>query len=290
MKAVNLLPNDQRGAAKVSSPATAQAKASAGDGFGAYLLLGALAIAVIAVAAMVLTNNTISERQADLAKTQAQVQAVSNQAASLKPYADFKQLADARVQTVQSLATTRFDWEQTLRDLSRALPRDARLSSLKGTVRGSGAAAAASTASPNIEIAGCTGSQTSVAKLMARLRAVRGVTRVALKSSAKAKVDAPVAGAAPAAGGAAQEASLCGKGAKPTFGLTIYFERFGVPAVSAPAGAAATAGPTGPTGATAPATPAPGTTPATPAAPGSTPATPQAASSTNSATQGVSTP
>ena len=282
MKAVNLLPNDQRGASKISSPAAAQSTAPAGDGFGAYLLLGALAIAVIAVAAMVLTNNTISERKADLATTQAQVAKVSAEATALKPYADFKQLADARVQTVQSLATTRFDWEQTLRDLSRALPRDARLSSLKGTVRGTGAAAAASTASPNIEIAGCTNSQTSVAKLMARLRAVRGVTRVALKSSAKAKVDPA------AATGGEQVESLCAPGAKPTFGLTIHFERFGVPAVSAPAGAAATGGPTGatgPTGSTAPAAPAPGTTPTTPAA-----ATPQASSSTNSATQGVSTP
>jgi Tfp pilus assembly protein PilN len=283
MKAVNLLPNDQRGAAKVSSPAAAQATATAGDGFGAYLLLGALAIAVIAVAAMVLTKNTISERKAELAKTQAQVQTVSNQATALKPYADFKQLADARVQTVQTLATTRFDWERTLRDLSRALPRDARLSSLKGTVRGSGAAAAGSTASPNMEIAGCTGSQTSVAKLMSRLRAVRGVTRVALKSSAKAKPDGAIAPAP----GAGQEQSLCGRGAKPTFGMTIYFERFGVPAVSAPAGAATggATGPTGPTGATAPAAPAASTSTTTPAA-----ATPAASSSTNSATQGVSTP
>jgi Tfp pilus assembly protein PilN len=288
MKAVNLLPNDQRGAAKVSSPAAAQATAPAGDGFGAYLLLGALAIAVIAVAAMVLTNNTISERKAELASTQAQVAAVSAEAAALKPYADFKQLADARVQTVRSLATTRFDWEQTLRDLSRALPRDARLSSLKGTVRGTGAAAQDATANPNIEIAGCTGSQTSVAKLMARLRAVRGVTRVSLKSSAKARPEPAAAAAAASAAGAGREQSLCGPGAKPTVGLTIHFERFGVPAVSAPAGAAATGGPTGATGPTGPTAPAaPG---AAPAAPGTTPATAQASSSTNSATQGVSTP
>jgi Tfp pilus assembly protein PilN len=264
MKAVNLLPNDQRGAAKVITPA-APTKAPAGDGFGAYLILGALALAVVAVAAMVLTKNTISDRKAELARADQQVQAVAREAAALKPYADFKQLADARVQTVQSLATSRFDWEQTLRDLSRALPSDTRLASFSGKV-GGGDAAAGGTASPSIDLSGCTGSQTSTAKLMARLRAVRGVTRVTLKSSAKAG-----GGSATSAGGGG---TLCKKGTAPTFSLTLSFERFNVPAVSAPAGAAA-GGPTGPTGPTGGTAPAPGTTPTNPA---------------TSATQGVSTP
>ena len=273
MKAVNLLPNDQRGAMK-ATPASAQAKAPSGDGFGAYVLLGALALAVVAVAAMVLTKNTIADRESELARTQAQSQAVAREAAALKPYADFKQLADARVQTVHSLATTRFDWEQTLRDMSRALPRDVRLSSLKGNVRGTDAGAAggpgAAVASPTIDLSGCTSSQTAVARLMARLKGVRGVTRVSLKSSAKATSAGAVA-AGPQGG------SLCGKGAKPTFSLTVHFERFGVPAVSAPAGAGAggATGPTGAVGATGPT--------------GVTGTTPQASAS-NPATQGVSTP
>lgn len=269
MKAVNLLPNDQRGVAKVAPAAAPSKKAPAGESFGAYAILGALALAVVAVSAMVLTKNTINDRKAELATTEQQVQVVANEASTLKPYADFKQLAEARVQTVQQLASSRFDWEQTLRDLSKALPRDVKLSAFKGDVRGGGAAPAAgavSTASPTIEMSGCTSSQTSVAKLMARLRAVRGVTRVALKSSAK-----------PASGGAvttnAAGGSLCASKKAATFGLVIHFERFGTPAVSLPAGAAGAAGATGPTGPTGPTTPAPGTTPTTP-----------------SATQGVSTP
>jgi len=263
MKAVNLLPSDQRGAAKVITPAAAP-KAPTGDAFGAYAILGALALVVIAVAAMVLTKNTINDRKAELARVDLQVQSVAREAAALKPYADFKQLADARVQTVQSLATSRFDWEQTLRDLSRALPSDTRLSTFAGKVAGGDASGG--TASPTIDLSGCTGSQTSTAKLMARLRAVRGVTRVSLKSSAKTGGGAATTGAS---GG-----SLCKKGSAPTFSLTLSFERFNVPAVSAPAGAGAGAptGPTGPTGGTAP---APGTTPTNPA---------------TSATQGVSTP
>lgn len=271
MKAVNLLPNDQRGAAKVASPVAVQSSSPTGDGFGAYVILGALALAVVAVAALALTKNTIAERKAELAKTQAQVQTVSREAASLKPYADFKQLADARVQTVRSLATTRFDWEQMLRDLSRALPSDTRLSSLKGQT--AAATTGGGTASPTVEIAGCTASQTSVAKLMARLRAIRGVTRVSLKSSVKSKG----AGAGPGA------PSLCGAGNKPTFSLSIHFERFGVPVVNVPASAIAGGGATGPTG------PTGSTTPAAPAA-GTTPTTPQASTSPSTATQGVSAP
>ena len=266
MKAVNLLPSDQRGAAKVIASA-APSKAPTGDGFGAYVILGALALVVVAVAAMVLTENTIADRKAELARTDQQVQAVAREAAALKPYADFKSLADARVQTVQSLATSRFDWEQTLRDLSRALPSDTRLSTFTGKV-GGGDASTGAVASPTIDLAGCTGSQTSTAKLMARLRAIRGVSRVALKSSAKSGAS----GAATTGGG-----SLCKKSNSPTFALTLSFERFNVPVVNAPAGAGAggATGPTGPTGGT---TPAPGTTPTTPA------------SAASPATQGVSTP
>ena len=290
MKAVNLLPNDQRGAAKVVSPAATPTKGQSGDGFGAYVVLGALALAVIAVASMVLTKNTINDRKAELASTEAQVQAVSREAAALKPYADFKQLADARVQTVQALASSRFDWEQALRDLSRALPSDARLDSFKGSVGGAaepGAPGATAAATPTIDISGCTKSHTSVAKLMARLRAIRGVTRVSLKGASKSSTSSGGGGGAAAPAAAATGEGRCGSGNKPTWSMTIYFERFGVPAVNVPAGAAATGGPTGPTGATTPAgtAPAPGTPPTT-QAPGTTPAAP----AQNPATQGVSTP
>jgi hypothetical protein len=141
-------------------------------------------------------------------------------------------------------------------------------------------------ASPTIDLSGCTSNQTSVARLMARLRAVRGVSRVALVSSAKSPDTTGAAG--PVVGG------LCGKGAKPTFSVSIYFERFGVPAIGAPAAPAAPgAAATGPTGATGAAATAPGTvaTPqagaATTTAPGTTPVAP---STTAPSTQGVSAP
>ena len=41
-------------------------------------------------------------------------------------------MANARVETVRGLAAARFDWEQALRDLSRAMPADVKLQSLNG--------------------------------------------------------------------------------------------------------------------------------------------------------------
>ena len=117
----------------------------------------------------------------------AQSAATVAQATKLKPYADFQTLAQARAGTVQALASARFDWEQALRDLSRAMPKEVYLSSLDGTSRRRRAAppCAARSTSPAIELKGCTKSQPAVAGLMSRMRNVQGVTRVSLAKSDK---------------------------------------------------------------------------------------------------------
>jgi hypothetical protein len=121
---------------------------------------------------------------------------------------------------VPARARARFDWEQSLRDLSRALPSNVYLSSLKGTVGGGGAAGnstgirGAIGGAPAIELAGCTKSQPAVATMMSRLRNVQGVTRVSLSKSEKATI---------AAGGSA--VNPCGKGSPPNFEVVVFFEK-----------------------------------------------------------------
>ena len=129
MRAVNLLPPDTRGASKVSADLGAGPEAKGGA--GAFVVLGVLAACVAGAAGYVLTDNTVKQRQADLAQAEARQAALQNQAAKLKPYADFDAIAHARVQTVKDLAGSRFDWEQALRDLSRAIPQDVTLKSLQ---------------------------------------------------------------------------------------------------------------------------------------------------------------
>ena len=71
---------------------------------------------------------------------------------------------------MQALASARFDWEQSLRDLSRALPGDVYLNSLKGTVGGDSSGGSGSGirgaigGAPAIELSGCTKSQPAVAR------------------------------------------------------------------------------------------------------------------------------
>jgi Tfp pilus assembly protein PilN len=284
MRAVNLLTPELRSAQKGTGAPKASVMETSG-GIGAFAVLGALALCVAAVAGYVLAGNTIKERTATLAAVSAKNDATVKRAADLKPYADFQDLAQTRVNTVQALASARFDWEQSLRDLSRALPSDVYLSTVEGDVGGSSGGGASgirsAITSPAITLDGCTRNQPAVASLMSRLRNIQGVTRVSLSKSDKPDAITASAG---------QTVGPCGKGTPPTFELVVFFEKATVGADLATAtGDGGTSGTTGTTGSTASApaaaTGAAAATPsasATPAA-GSTPA----ASPTPAATTGA---
>jgi hypothetical protein len=206
MRAVNLLTPDLRSAPK-GKGASGPSALEAPGGIGAFVVLGALALVVAAVAGYVLSTNVI---------------------------ADFEQVAKDRAGTVQALAGARFDWEQALRDLSRAMPDDVYLSSLDGDVGGgNGAGSGASSLrgaiqSPAIDLKGCTKSQEAVATLMSRMRNVQGVTRVTLAKSDKDT----------AATSGSSSVNPCGKGNPPTFEMIVFFERSAVAqALSAATGA-----------------------------------------------------
>jgi Tfp pilus assembly protein PilN len=230
MKAINLLPPDSRGLPKGGATKVAAAPEEPA-GIGAFVLLGALALCVAALAAYVLTTNTVKDRQAQLDAVTVQAQTVAQRAAELKPYADFQQMAETRIQTVKDLAASRFDWEQALRDISRAIPADVTLTSLDGSISGDAGGTTSvrgAIAAPAVEIKGCTRGQTQVATLLSRLRAVDGVTRVTLTKSIKP--DQPVTtdgSAVPAAAGTAQAA--CGTGRPPSFEIALFFEHSEVP-------------------------------------------------------------
>jgi Tfp pilus assembly protein PilN len=258
MKAINLLPPDSRGLPKGGAPKVATAPEEPA-GIGAFVLLGALALCVAALAAYVLTTNTVKDRQANLDAVTVQAQTVAQRAAELKPYADFQQMAETRIQTVKDLAASRFDWEQALRDISRVVPADVTLTTLDGTISsdaGGSSSVRGAIAAPAIELKGCTRGQTQVATLLSRLRSVDGVTRVTLTKSTKPEPTATAGGSAvPATAGSEQ--ATCGTGRPPSFELIMFFERSEVPdtvqditvqsaASSTPASAASGTGTTDP--------------------------------------------
>ncbi len=237
MKAINLLPPDLRGTPKGASSKPSVAP-EAPAGVGAYVVLGALAACVLALAAYVLTTNTVKDRQAQLEATTAQAAATTQRVAQLKPYADFQAMAETRIATVKDLASSRFDWEQALRDVSRAIPANVTLKTLNGSMSsgtgGSTSSIRGAISAPAVELTGCTKGQKHVATLLSRLRGVDGVTRVSLgKSTKPAAADSP----------GTTEADACGKGRPPAFEIVMFFERSKVPATVqditvAPAGAA----------------------------------------------------
>ena len=237
MKAVNLLPSEQRGSAKTT--AAAATPTPGGSPFGAYVVIGVLAFAVAAVALYTLAGNVIKDRQTDLAKVTLEAQQTQAKASALQSYADFKTLATQRVATVKGLAASRFDWERTLGDLSRAVPGNVHLTSLNGTVgtevTGGGTSASglrSAVQAPALELQGCTKSQSDVATLMSRLRIVRGVTRVTLAKSDKDGAASTATPATPVDG--KTPAQLCPKGAPPAFDVLVFFERAAVDANAAP--------------------------------------------------------
>jgi Tfp pilus assembly protein PilN len=221
MKAVNLLPSDMR---KAAVKATARVRPERAEGIGAYVLLGALALCVTALAAYVLTNNSVKQRTADLEQVSAEAQAAARHAAALKPYADYEAMASARVATVQGLAAARFDWEQALRDLSRAVPAEVKLDRLSGdmglpgTEGKGGDPLRDAIQAPAITVTGCAPSQPAVAAMMARLRAVDGVTRVSLSKSVKSD-----SGGGPTPVGDDADAP-CGRKSPPSFSAVVFFE------------------------------------------------------------------
>jgi Tfp pilus assembly protein PilN len=232
MRAVNLLPTDLRGVATAAAPGARPARERV-EGIGAYVVLGALALCVAMLAVYVLATNSVKQKQTGLTEVTAEAAAAAEAAAKLKPYADFEAMANARVETVRGLAAARFDWEQALRDLSRAVPGDVKLQSLTGDMGlpGTGGASGdpmrGSIQAPAISLGGCAPSQTSVARLLARLRGVDGVTRVSLSKSEK---------------GDAQTDSACAGENPPTFSAVAFFERSAALSQFAPAASDTSAG------------------------------------------------
>lgn len=231
MKAINLLPPDLRGAPKGGSPkAKAAAASDEPGGIAAFVVLGVLAACVAAVAAYVLTTNTVKDRQAQLEAVTAEAATTTQRVSRLKPYADFQQMAETRIQTVKDLASSRFDWEQALRDISRAIPADVTLTAINGTIAGgaggSGSTVRTAISAPAVELKGCTPTQKNVATLLSRLRNVDGVTRVSLTKSLKPALTAT---ASVPAGGSTTE-NVCPGGRPPSFELVMFFERSKVPA------------------------------------------------------------
>jgi Tfp pilus assembly protein PilN len=236
MRAVNLLPAGQRPGA---------GGAAGRSGGAAYVLVGTLAALVVMVLAYTLVGRSVDHKRDRLASVQRQAAAAESRAAALKDYSDFGALRAKRLQTVQSIAASRFDWAHAFHELARVLPSDVALSGLTATVApgvpvsgGASVGLRGAIDGPAIEMGGCTRDQAAVARMLTDLRRVDGVRRVSLQNADRGDGGSASDGAAGAAASSSGSSTgACGDdGAQ--FQAVIFFDP--KPAPAAPP--AATAG------------------------------------------------
>jgi Tfp pilus assembly protein PilN len=193
MRAVNLIPSDQRSGGTVG----------ARSGGAVFLVLGLLVGLVVLAALYGSSHHQLQSRRAEVATLDAHAQQVQAQAAALAPYASFMAVREQRLHSIAQLIGGRFDWSNVMSELSRVLPDNVSLSTLTGTVGAASAsaktpapassAAASSSvdsatppgATPSFTLGGCAASQAVVAQMLVRLRLISGVSTVALQSSTK---------------------------------------------------------------------------------------------------------
>jgi Tfp pilus assembly protein PilN len=249
MRAVNLIPGDQRSGAPVG----------AGRSEGAAYAVLALLVIVAGLALLYgKATRSVSSDKTKAATLTAEAQRAQAEASTLAPYTSFASLREQREKAVATLVDQRFDWAHAIHEFGRVLTNQVSISELNGTIAGttgtavpaaapapapasasssttaSTSATAASPATsaavtsatpagsvPTFAIAGCATSQHAVADTIQRLRLIDGVSAVTLQSSTRG---ASGSGSAPGA---------CGSG--PVFQMTVTFD----PLPSAAAGASA---------------------------------------------------
>jgi Tfp pilus assembly protein PilN len=233
VRAVNLIPSDERRGAGGAGRA----------GMAAYVVLGVLAALVVMLTVHTLAGRQVDQKRAELADTKAKADRFQAEAKRLTAYSDFAALRAKRLQTVASLAKSRFDWAGALHEVARTIPRNTQLTSLTGTVApgvaiegGSGTDPLRSSLPvPAFELKGCTASQADVARMISAMRRIEGVQRVSLSSSEKAET-----------AGSGDEDCRGGSDKVPAFSMTVFFEAnaSAAPAATAPA-SSSTPAPTG---------------------------------------------
>lgn len=182
MRPVNLIPpEDRRGD---SAPLR--------SGALPYVLLGGLVALLLGVTVLVLTNNQVAESKNEVVRLQSEDAAASAKAQRLAHFTAFHTMSEQRVETVSSLADSRFDWERVMRELSLVLPDDVWLVGLTATAApgvsvqgggGSGSNTRAAIPGPALELIGCAHGQEAVAGFVTALEDIDGVTRVGVQAS-----------------------------------------------------------------------------------------------------------
>jgi Tfp pilus assembly protein PilN len=223
MRAVNLIPVEQRSGQPVG------AGRSQGGAYAVLVLVGGVALMAFLYGQ---SKHQVASRESQAASLAAQAQRAQAEAERLAPYTSFIAQREQRVQAVNGLVDSRFDWAHVLHEFGRVLPSQTSISSLSGTIGGTSptGANASAGAAPTFTLAGCATSQPEVAATLERLQLIDGVKEVKLQSSTSGS-----AGASSSAGASASGSGGC-SGHDATFSASVVFDP--LPSSSAVAAAA----------------------------------------------------
>jgi Tfp pilus assembly protein PilN len=215
MRPVNLIPPEER----------AGSRKPLRSGPLAYIFVGALAAAVIAITALVITENKVSESKAEVTQLKHEEARITAKAQALSSYIQFAGVREQRLATVTSLADSRFDWAGVLHELALVMPADVQLTSLSGSAEpgvggGAGIGMRSQVAGPALEMVGCASSQPAVAGFIESIKSIDGVTRVGVPQSTMS-----------GEGGNATTAGSCGSGRSAQFQLLAAFDAAPMPPV-----------------------------------------------------------
>jgi hypothetical protein len=176
MRAFNLIPVDER----------AGAGAGAGkSGGSAFVVLGLLGVLAIFALLYGQASRQISGQTGKIATLSAQAQAAQAEAAKLAPYVSFMALHEQRVQAVDQLVDSRFDWAHAFHELGRVLPpRQVSLTTLSGTIgSSSGGSSSSGTAKLSASASKAAAGASSTASTSGGSTAAAGATGGSVASS-----------------------------------------------------------------------------------------------------------
>ncbi len=230
MRAVNLIPSDQRSGTSVG------AGRSEGGAYGVLALFVAIALLALLYGK---AHRDVEANKTKAATASAEAQRAQAEASALAPYTSFVSLRTQREQAVASLVNSRFDWAHAFHEFGRVLTGQTQIQSLDGSIA-SAASTTTTTSStpasssssvtsatpagsvPTFNLSGCATSQPAVATMLNRLRLIDGVSQVTLLSSTKSGASGgSSSGGCPANG--------------PAFSVTVAFDALPSPTAAAAA-------------------------------------------------------
>jgi hypothetical protein len=173
VRAVNLIPADQRrGAGGLAGR----------SGGIVYVLPAGLALLVLLGVVYALAVHKVADKKGQLAALTEQVASVNAQAQALAPYVTFAGVSAVEVNQVTTLAGSRFDWPNAMRQLALALPSDVTFTSFNATAN-QGPQNPDGSSDTSFLLTGCASNQGEIANVLTNLSAVPGVDAVTLTST-----------------------------------------------------------------------------------------------------------